>query len=80
MVFLQNGYFLKYHYAPPGWTHIVMNYIGPNNGEGIRIYYNGVEEASVTAKGEGTYLAGDGRIVLGKNLHRQGPRLCEWAD
>ena len=52
--------------SPVGWTHIVMNYIGPNDGEGIRGYYNGSEVASETTKSEDTVPAGDGRIVIGR--------------
>ena len=26
--------------VPSGWTHVVLNYIGPNNGQGIRIYHD----------------------------------------
>ena len=42
-----------------------MNYIGPNDGEGVRIYYNG-EVASKTTKTEGSYSAGDGKITVGR--------------
>ena len=35
---------------PSGWFHIVVNYIGPDEGEGIRIYHNGVEVANATTK------------------------------
>ena len=43
-----------------------MNYIGPNDGEGIRFYYNGAEVASVTTKSSVSYSPGDGRIVVGR--------------
>ena len=26
---------------PTGWTHVVMNYIGPSNGQGIRLFFDG---------------------------------------
>ena len=41
-------------------------YLGPNNGQGISIYYNGTEEGSATTKAGGPYSAGDGRIVVGR--------------
>ena len=44
----------------------MLNYIGPNDGEGIRIYYNGTEAASDTTRDGGSYSAGDGRIVVGR--------------
>ena len=43
-----------------------MNYLGPNNGQGIRIYYNGTEVASDTTKTSYRLSAGDGRIVVGR--------------
>ena len=50
---------------PSGWTHIVVNYLGPNNGEGNRIYYNGTEVARSTTKTSHGFSAGDG-IVVGR--------------
>ena len=44
----------------------MLNYIGPNDGEGIRIYYNGVQVTSDTAKTARSHSAGDGRIVAGR--------------
>ena len=52
--------------TPTGWTHIVMNYIGPNNGEGIRTYYNGTEVGNDPTKTALSRSAGDGRIVVGR--------------
>ena len=51
---------------PVGWTHIVMNYIGPSDGEGIRIFDNGTEVANVATKVAGSDHPGDGRIVVGR--------------
>ena len=65
-VFLQNGRFQTYPYKPNGWTHAVLNYIGPSNGEGIRIFYNGAQVASDTSNDGGSHSAGDGRIVVGR--------------
>ena len=47
---LPDGQFSTYHNDPSGWTHVVLNYIGPNNGEGIRIYFNEAEVKSDTTK------------------------------
>ena len=47
----------------------MVNYIGPNNGEGVRIYINGTEED--TEKVEWTYSAGDGKIVVGRAYTNQ---------
>ena len=42
----------------------MLNYIGPNDGEGIRIYYDGTEVVRDTDKSAWSYPAEDGRIVL----------------
>ena len=46
----------------------MLNYLGPNNGQGIRIYYNGTEVGSDTSKTEEVKVAADGRIVVGRAL------------
>ena len=54
--------------APTGWTHIVLNYIGPNDesDEAVTMFFNGTEEDSDTTKDGLPYSPGDGRIVLGR--------------
>ena len=44
----------------------MLNYIGPNDGEGFRIYYNGTEVAKKQGKRVRSHAAGDGRIVVGR--------------
>ena len=61
-----DGYFYASHTRPTGWTHIVLNYIGSNDGQGIRIYFDEVEVASDTTKDRRPYSIGDGRIVVGR--------------
>ena len=51
---------------PTGWTHIVFNYIGPNNGQGIRVYIDGTEVDSNTTKDAHLGSVGDGRIIVGR--------------
>ena len=65
-VSLSNGYFYIVHSYPEhtGWTHIVLNYIGPN--DGIRMFINGTEVVSDTTKTVRSYSTGDGRIVVGR--------------
>ena len=67
-VHLQDGVFQTFPTKPLGWTHVVLNYIGPNDGEEIRIYYDGKEVASDITKQEGPFSSGVGRIVVGR-LH-----------
>ena len=67
-VYLLVGYFGKDHPEPTGWTHIVLNYIGPNNGEGIKVFMDGKQVANDTTRYGGPRTAGDGRIVVGRRL------------
>ena len=46
----------------------MLNYIGPNIGEGIRVYINGTEEDSDTTKSSESRSPGDGRVVLGRYI------------
>ena len=66
-VAIQNGYFITHVNTRSGWTHVVLNYIGPNSGQGILMFMDGQEVASVTTNmprsGSG---AADGRVVVGK--------------
>ena len=52
---------------PSGWTHVVLNYIGPNTGEGIRIYHDGVRTGSIISKDARTFItSGDGWVLVGR--------------
>ena len=44
----------------------MLNYVGPNDDEEIRIYHNGNEVASETTLLSLSRSAGDGRIVVGR--------------
>ena len=61
-----DGRFSKSVSRPSGWTHVVLNYMGPNNGQGIRIYHNGVQIGNDTTKSGGTRSAGDSKVVIGR--------------
>ena len=53
--------------APPAvWTHVVLNYLGPEEGEGIRVYYNGVQTGSDDTERLSTFQAGVGRVAVGR--------------
>ena len=43
-----------------------MNYVGPDEGQGIRVYNDGKLIASDTTKTDETNLPSDGRIVIGR--------------
>ena len=67
VVFVQDGLFKVASSNQQGWTHIVLNYIGPNEFEGIRMFINGQEvEGTATKSGEPN-SPGDGRIVVGRS-------------
>ena len=67
LIYLMDGRFVNGQLPiPSGWIHIVLNYIGPDNGQGIRIYEDGVLTGSEVTKSGGTYSAGDGRVVVGR--------------
>ena len=51
---------------PSGWTHLVLNYIGSSHGEGIRVFYNGIQVASDTTTWGYIRHAPNGRIVIGR--------------
>ena len=59
-------YFRAKDAVPSGWTHVVLNYIRPSDGQGIRVYYDGIEVKSDTTNDGGSRSAGDGRIVIGR--------------
>ena len=65
---IDDGLLQAYPYRPSGWTHFVPNYVGPNNGDGIRIFYDGVEVGSDTTKGTNSFPTGDGRIAVGRRF------------
>ena len=67
-MFLSEGQFFDQKSTPTGWFHVVMNYIGPNDGEGIKLFLDGTEVASDRNlyKYSEPGSAGDGRIVLGR--------------
>ena len=69
-VYLSDGYFIIGTSKHSGWIHVVLNYIGPSDGEGIRVYYNGMEVANATTKSEfhRPISSGDGRIVVGREV------------
>ena len=81
-MYLLDGQFVATSSEPAGWTHIVLNYIGPNDGEGLRIYYNGQEVPTVTFKNEEQYSAGDSRIVVGYRYtdHNQDAGDCRYVS
>ena len=44
----------------------MLNYIGPDDGQGIKMFYDGAEVASDTSKTERSNPVREGRIVVGR--------------
>ena len=44
----------------------MLNYIGPNNGEGIELFKDGAEAANSTTRTTTHHSAPDGRLVIGR--------------
>ena len=63
---LLNGDYYASANKPDGWFHLIMNFIGQDNGQGVRIYYDGELKATETSKYGSKYNPGDGRIVIGR--------------
>ena len=63
---LRGKYFFTQTSSPSNqWIHIVLNYLGPDDGQGIKIYVDGVLTTSDTTKSSGFYPPDDGRVKLG---------------
>ena len=52
--------------AEIGWTHTVLNYIGPDNGQGLIAYFNGTTAGRDDSLSWDTFPPGDGRVVIGR--------------
>ena len=61
-----NGYYYQWVPGSNEWIHIVLNYIGPN--DGIRIYHDGRNVVNITelSTRPGGPYTGNENIVLGR--------------
>ena len=48
------------------WIHLVLNFIGPNGGQGIQAFKDGTLREFSRYGASNTYTAGDGRVVVGR--------------
>ena len=48
------------------WIHLVLNFIGPNSGEGIQAFRDGALIAENQSGADGNNTVGDGRVIVGK--------------
>ena len=51
---------------PAEWYHLVFNYVGTHNAEGITIYHNGIQVGSSTQKISYARNARPGVVVIGR--------------
>ena len=65
-VIIAHGYFIIDTASPSGWTHVIINYIAPENGQGIQVYYNGYLTGAdmILSLSSNTNNPGDGHIVI----------------
>ena len=50
-----------------GWTHVIFNYLGPEDGMGTRIYLDGTYSAGDSSIGGDVNSIGDSRLVFGRH-------------
>ena len=66
---VSGGSFDNSGYRPSNdWFHVVINYSGPNNGEGFVTYFNGETAYNDSTVEEDDTTPGDGRIVIGRSF------------
>ena len=65
VVALLDGYFRVLETRNNHWLHAVLNYIGPNDHQGINVYHNGGHIGNST-KNFGQHGRSNGRIFIGK--------------
>ena len=49
-----------------GWFHLVVVYLGPNNGQGLVVYVNGTEVGRTAVMSTTLLQPGNGQLVIGK--------------
>ena len=63
---MNNGSFVVSLGTIPGWFHLVVVYLGPNNGQGLVVYINGTNKRRDTLRYEDVHLTGNGELVIGR--------------
>ena len=63
---------------PGEWTHIVMNYIGPNRTQGIRAYTNGAFTSKDMYYSTLIRSAGDGHVVIGRQFTKEAKSYADY--
>ena len=50
------------------WLHLVLNFIGPNIGQGVQAFRDGTQRDASTGGSDGRDTTGDGRVVIGRKF------------
>ena len=65
-----DGNFIAVAPKPTMWFHVVVNFIGPNDGQGLRIYYDGVavenRSSDPSRRTNSRFSNLDRRILIGR--------------
>ena len=67
------SFFTEFQAVDDSWIHMVLNYIGPQHGHGIWIYYNGLKVVGDVTKSSAShmdYTPSDGVVYVGKFPNR----------
>ena len=68
----KSGIFQVNTYLPDGWTYVVLNYYGPNEGQGISVYYNSniqLRHFQDRTKQQSNLIpSGNGHVTIGNRL------------
>ena len=65
-VYLPDGHFEFFEPPTSGGVHTVLNFIGPKEGQGIRIYNDGKLIGTDIIKFNASFTQSDGRIQIGR--------------
>ena len=65
-MFVNDGFFVVTVGIMPGWFHLVLVYLGQNNGQGLVVYVNGTKEETDTITYCGANDPGNGELVIGR--------------
>ena len=72
MVYLPQGRFATaIEEEPTNWTHVILNYLGPEEGMGTRTYLDGRYSAGDSSIGGEANPIGDSRLVIGRRFTTQ---------
>ena len=77
MLHQSDGNFLATANISDEWFHLVLNFIGPKEDQGTRVYHDGVQATMDSNKGGNTYIEGNGRIVIGRRYSEED---CDYAS